>query len=420
MHFARIFLRRLKLRAGRCVFPARCPSFPTCLEARLIRIPPCLFVLSLAIGIAAAPAAAQQYPAEPGNGVADMAGVLDAADADSIRAILSSLRSDPGVEARVLTVQNIARYRTNDASPEAFATAVYNDWKLGYDQAHDGVLVMVSVDDRFARIELGDNAPAHMDARAQAIMDGTMVPRFREGDYSGGVLRGVLAVAEALRGTPTSAAAPQPAGGFGDPPPPFSSHPTFSTGEGDPGGAGGAGVIVLILTGLGAAGISAAAYRRNRKRNCAKCGRQMQRLDEKGDDVYLDSGRQLEEVLGSVDYDVWHCAGCGNHQVLAYGSILSSKQKCPGCGYKTVDVNKTVLERPTYTSQGRERIEKACRHCSWRDDDIVTLPRLQRSSSSSRSFGSFGGGSSGGGWSGGGGGGSSGGSSSGRGASGSW
>ncbi len=388
----------------------------------MIRIPPCLFVLSLAIGVAAAPAAAQQYPAEPGNGVADMAGVLDAADADSIRAILSGLRTDPGVEVRVLTVQNIARYRTGDPSPEAFATAVYNEWKLGYDQAYDGVLVMVSVDDRFARIELGDNAPAHMDARAQSIMDETMVPRFREGDYSDGVLQGVQAVAEALRGTPASAAAPRPAGGFSEPQPAYGAQPAYGTANGGPDGGGAAGAIILTITGLGAAGIGAAAYRRNRKRNCANCGRQMQRLDEKADDVYLDSGRQLEEVLGSVDYDVWHCAGCGNHQVLAYGSILSSKQKCPACDYKTVDVNKTVLERPTYTSQGRERIEKACRHCSWRDEDIVTLPRLQRSSTSSPSFSSSGR-SSGGGWSGGGGGGggsSSGGSSPGRGASGRW
>lgn len=379
----------------------------------MIRILPCLFALAVSIGIAVVPAAAQQYPAEPGSGVADMAGVLEGADADSIRAILAALRSDPGVEVRVLTVQNIARYGTRDASPEAFATAVYNEWKLGYDQAHDGVLVMVSVDDRFARIELGDNAPAHMDARARAIMDETMVPRFRQGDYSAGVLAGVSAVADALRGTPASAAAPQPVGGFSQP------QPAYGAQDEGPDGGGAAGAIILTLTGLGAAGIGAASYRRHRKRNCANCGRQMQRLDEKADDVYLDSGRQLEEVLGSVDYDVWHCAGCGNHQVLAYGSILSSKQKCPGCGYKTVDVNKTVLERPTYTSQGRERIEKRCRHCSWHDEDIVTLPRLQRSSSSGRSFSSSGR-SSGGGWSGGGGGRSSGGSSSGRGASGRW
>lgn len=365
--------------------------------------------------------AAQQYPAEPGDGVADMAGIIEPADADSLRRILASLRTDPGVEVRVLTVKNIARYGTNDPTPEAFATAVYNDWKLGYDQAQDGVLVLVSVEDRFARIELGDNVPAHQDARMQAIMDEQMVPRFRDGDYAAGVMDGVRAIAASFRDPGFATSTPQP-GGYGGPQTAYDARPAYGAPSSGPDGGGAVGVIILTVTALGVAGIGGASYLRHRKRNCANCGLRMRRLEENEDDVYLDSGRRLEEVLGSVDYDVWHCGGCGNHQVLSYGSILSSKQTCASCGYKTVDVTRTVLERPTYDRSGRERVEKDCRHCGWRDEDIVHLPRLTRpSSSSSRSFSSSGGRSSGGGWSGGGGGGgSSGGSSSGRGASGRW
>lgn len=185
----------------------------------MIRIP--VLFPTLAFALAAAPVAAQRYPAEPGSGVADMADIIDPAHADSIRALLTSLRTVPGVEVRVLTVRNIARYGTGDPTPETFATGVYNEWKLGYDQALDGVLVLVSVDDRFSRIELGDNAPSYMDARAQSIMDERMVPRFRDGDYSGGVLDGVTAVARAFRDTASyaSSAAPQPVGGFSQPRP---------------------------------------------------------------------------------------------------------------------------------------------------------------------------------------------------------
>lgn len=385
----------------------------------MIRISPCAVALAFALPLAAAPAAAQQYPAEPGNGVADMADIITPAHADSIRAVLAGLRTAPGVEVRVLTVRNIARYGTADATPEAFATGVYNDWRLGYDQAQDGVLVMVSVDDRFARIELGDNVPAHQDARMQAIMDERMVPRFRDGDYSGGVLEGVTAIARAFRDSTAyaSSPAPQPVGAFSQP------QPAYDYDDGQPDGGGAAGAIILTLAALGAAGIGGASYLRHRKRKCANCGLQMQRLDEKGDDVYLDSGRRMEEVLGSVDYDVWRCDGCGNHQVLPYGTFLSSMQQCPSCRYKTVVVTKQVLESATYTSEGREQVNKRCKHCAWADEDIVTLPRLQRSTSGSRSY-SGSRSSGGGGWSGGGGGGgggrSSGGSSSGRGASGRW
>jgi len=393
----------------------------------MIRITPSFSTLAFVIGIAAVPAAAQQYPAEPGSGVADMAGVLTPTAADSIRVILNGLRADPGVEVRVLTVQNIARYQTGDATPEAFATAVYNDWKLGYGQRQDGVLVMVSVDDRFARIELGDGVPALQDLRMQRIMDERMVPRFRQGSYSGGVLDGVLAIAESFRDSTAYAAVPQPVGGFSDPQTAYGTggyDPAYS----EPGSGGndeGAIAALLGLMGLGAAGAGGAWYLRNRKRNCAECGLPMQKLGETGDDVFLDSGRRLEEVLGSVDYDVWQCTGCSHHTVRPYPTLFSGKKDCPSCGYKTVIVTTTVLERATYDRSGRQRVEKDCRHCSWHDEDVVTLPRLERSSdsssSSSESFSSSGGGSSGGGWSGGGGGGgSSGGSSSGRGASGRW
>jgi uncharacterized protein len=339
--------------------------------------------LPLLAGVLAAAPLAAQYPTEPGNGIADLAGIIEPADADSIRAMLNALRAGPGVEVRVLTVQSIARYDSTAATPEAFATAVYNEWKLGYGQAQDGVLVMVSVDDRFARIELGDGVPAHQEARMQAVMDDRMVPRFREGDYSGGVMEGVQGIVESFRGTGGSAAAPdpyasspQPMGRFSGPQPAYSER-----------SAGGAlGIILLAAAVMGAAWMGAAYYRRNRKRSCADCGRRMRRLDETADDVYLDSGRQLEEVLDVADYDVWHCVACGNHQVLAYGNRLSSRQKCPECGYRTMNVTRTVLKRPTSTLRGRERITKNCRYCAWRDEDVITLPRLERRSSSSRSY----------------------------------
>ncbi|HEX5872721.1 MAG TPA: TPM domain-containing protein [Longimicrobium sp.] len=369
----------------------------------------------LGIALATTALAAQQYPAEPGDGVADMAGIIDAAAADSLRAMLAALRTDVGVEVRVLTVRNIARYGTNDATPEAFATAVYNDWKLGFGQRQDGVLVMVSVEDRFARIELGDGVPAHQDARMQAIMDNDMVPRLRESDFSGGVMAGVRAIAQSFR-DPGYAASPQPVYD------PAYDPPSTGTGGSDEGVvAGVVGLLVLVSAGFGGA-----HYMRHRKRNCAECGRPMQRLDESADDVHLDSGRRLEEVLGSVDYDVWQCTACSHHQVLPYPAMFSGKRDCPGCRYRTVNVETTVIERATYDSSGSERVRKDCRHCGWHDEDIVHLPRLERpteSSSSSRSLSGSGGGSSsssGGGWSGGGGGGGGGGSSSGRGASGRW
>ncbi|HEX6910260.1 MAG TPA: TPM domain-containing protein, partial [Longimicrobium sp.] len=153
-------------------------------------------VLSLALLAAAAPAPAQRYPDEPGDGVADLAGVLSPADEAGIRAVVARMRANPGVELAVLTVQSVGAYGAR--SPEAFATGVYNQWRLGRGQRQDGVLVLLSLDDRFTRIELGDGVPADQDARMRRIVDDVMVPRFRGGDMGGGVHDGVLAVASAF------------------------------------------------------------------------------------------------------------------------------------------------------------------------------------------------------------------------------
>lgn len=382
-------------------------------------------VLSLAaLLIAAAPAAAQ-YPEEPGDGIADLAGVLSSGDAEGIRSALYRMRENPGVEVRVLTVQSVDRYRTGAATPEAFAAGVYNAWKLGYGQAQDGVLVLLSVDDRFTRVELGDGVPAAQDARMRAIVDDVMVPRFRGGDMSGGLRDGVLAIAGAF-GTPAPPAPltpeapdpavdpypqsqPLPAYQLPDPPSP-SSYDTPRNPDVMP---------FVVLLALVAGGLVLVAVVRGARRTCAGCKLEMQALDEQQDDVFLDSGRRLEEVLGSVNYTVWKCPGCGGHEIQRSARWFSGKETCPQCSYKTVNVSTTTLEWPTYDHGGTQRVEKDCAHCHWQDVDTVHLPRKERPapSSSSRSFSSSSSSrSSGGGSSGGGGGGHS----SGRGSSGRW
>jgi uncharacterized protein len=389
-----------------------------------------LLVLAVTVS-AAGPARAQGYPDEPGDGIADLARVLAPADADTIRKVLYALREQPGIEVRLLTVRNVAGFGTGDATPEAFATAVYNEWKLGLGQSRDGVLVLLSVDDRFTRIELGDAAPAHLDAASRAIIDERMVPRFRDGDMSGGLREGVLALAASLAEAPAGQDTGAAAGG----PPyplPVASGVDLPPASAVPQGRTVDPVMVLFIT----LAISLAAFlgflALTRNRKCSQCGSEMQRLDEAADDVHLDSGRRLEEVLGSVNYDVWHCAGCGLHQIQRNSRWFSGRESCPQCSYRTVGVTRTTVEAPTYTSSGSERVEKLCAHCTWKDVDVVILPRKERydddsssggsGRSSFSSSGSWGGGGGGGGSSGGGssGGGSSGGHSSGRGSSGSW
>lgn len=158
---------------------------------------------------------------------------------------------------------------------------------------------------------------------------------------------------------------------------------------------------------------------RSAPRTCSKCSKEMSRLDEAKDDVYLQKGQVMEENLGSVDYDVWFCRNCENTSVESYDAIFTSYEKCGKCSYKTAHVtgSRTVTS-PTYTSTGTGSRDHQCKNCGHAWTTSYTIPMLVRSSSSS-SGGSSGGSSSGGGSSGGG---SSfgGGSSGGGGAGGSW
>jgi uncharacterized protein len=363
------------------------------------RIPRNAAVPLAALLLAVHPAAAQSYPDEPGDGIADLAFVLDPADADSIRSTLYRMREQAGVEVRVLTVQRIAGFGTRDATPEAFATGVYNAWKLGYGQRQDGVLVLLSVDDRFTRIELGDGVPADQDARMRAIVDGVMMPRFRSGDMSGGLRDGVTSIARSFGAAPPMAEAPAepyasaPAEGLYEPySPPL---PARRAPAADPYEAPKTNVLPLVaLLAAVAGGLGVVALVRARPRKCAHCKVEMQRIGEQADDVYLDSGRRLEEVLGSVDYAVWKCARCGEHEIRRSARWFSGMHDCPRCSYRTVRVHRETLEYPTYDSDGRQRVEKDCAHCHWHDEDIVYLPRKERPSESS-SFSSSGSSSSG-------------------------
>lgn len=404
----------------------------------------------LAVLLAVVPLAAQEYPAEPEDGVADLAGIIDPADEKWLRWRIAKLRADPGVEVAVLTVQSIPDFGTSHGTPEAFATAVYNQWQLGLGYSWDGVLVMVSVNDRFARIEVGDRVPISLQSRMQGIMNGWMVPQFRRGEYGGGVMDGVREIEEAFRRASTAAVpVPQP---VYDAPATEQEGYGVSAAEEEGGGVSAAAMLVLAASLAGAALYGAARLRRARpwrtERPCPTCRRPMELLGETADDAFLDAGQRLEEQVNSVDYDIWHCAGCNIHQTLARPGSAGRKLKCVQCGYHTVGITRTVLQRPTYTDEGRQRVLHECGHCRWYAEGLVTMPRKVKSEASNDPSPAHrtdhsppghiwpGGGGWGGGWGGGGGGmgggggrggggggggfGSAGGFSSGGGASGRW
>lgn len=133
----------------------------------------------------------------------DQTGTLGAADLQNLEARLTALEQQHGAQVVVLMVPSTA--------PEdiaAFANRVGNTWKIGRQGVGDGVLVLVAKDDRKMRIEVAKSLEGAIpDIAAARIIDQTMKPRFRDGDFAGGL----NAAVEQLRARIANEALPAPA-----------------------------------------------------------------------------------------------------------------------------------------------------------------------------------------------------------------
>ena len=149
-----------------------------------------------------------------GQFVLDLAGLIAPEDAGEINGIAAAALRENAIPIIVVTIESMDLYGGGGLRIETFATLLYNQWEIGHEEIGDqywnkGVLFLVSRDDRFARIELGDGWDREHDNTARQIMDDHIVPSFKRGQFSAGILRGVealdkMARGEALPGKPIS------------------------------------------------------------------------------------------------------------------------------------------------------------------------------------------------------------------------
>ncbi|MBI4059987.1 MAG: TPM domain-containing protein [Elusimicrobia bacterium] len=150
-------------------------------------------LLSLAL---AGPAAALDVPFMSGR-VNDHAGLLSAAARESLEAELKDFEARTGHQLAVLTLASL-----EGAPLEDFSLQVARTWALGRKGKNDGVLFLVARDDRKLRIEVGHGLEGGIpDALAGRIIHDAITPRFRAGDFEGGIQNGVDAIIAAAQGS---------------------------------------------------------------------------------------------------------------------------------------------------------------------------------------------------------------------------
>ena len=148
-------------------------------------------------------------PVPPPALVSDQTGTLSAPQLAELKARLSAFEQRKGSQVALLIVPS-----TQPEAIEPYALRVVEQWKLGRKKVDDGALLLVAKNDRTVRIEVGYGLEGVLsDAATQRIISEAIVPRFREGDFYGGIngaLERVMRLIDGEALAPSSPQTPQP------------------------------------------------------------------------------------------------------------------------------------------------------------------------------------------------------------------
>ncbi|MBD5219678.1 MAG: TPM domain-containing protein [Bacteroidales bacterium] len=377
-------------------------------------------------------------------------GILTAAAVAELDAGLKYVRRNTSAEAVIVVVDDI-----EGGDIDGFATELFDKWKLGKSDLDNGLLILVAKDLRRGVIRTGYGLEGVLpDITCGRILREVMFPRFRQGDYDGGITAAFSTISQILNDPAnrdeilSREADADFAGGQDEDIDFFSVYLvivatlTFSL------------LLVLIIVyaearkknrheryvelaklkplylaatflGLGIPLVASLPlviilYRlRNAPHKCAQCGTQMKKIDEVHDNEYLNHSQDLEEQIGSVDYDVWLCPNCGETDIEPYVNQSSTYKECQYCHARTAALRQNrIVRRPTTTREGQGVHDYGCLNCGHVTSVPYTIAKVAPAvpivivgGSGGRSGGGFGGGFGGGGFGGGmtGGGGASGG-----------
>ena len=146
---------------------------------------------------------------KPGQLVQDYAGIISDEDNKAIREIQFKTFEQFDTPIVVVTISSKAEFKAEGEGIERVAHELFDRWQIGKriedgKLINQGILLLVSVGDRKARIELGADWGHRWDNRCDEIMQRSIVKRFKKGDYSGGILEGVKKLAAMAESDPDS------------------------------------------------------------------------------------------------------------------------------------------------------------------------------------------------------------------------
>lgn len=381
--------------------------------------------------------------------VSDPDNLIDDASEQEINSILGQAEAQSSAEVFVVALGSVGDVYIKD-----FATSLFNKWGIGKKSKDNGLLILMVEDVGKISFETGYGMEGVFpDAICMRIINNDMIPIMKTGNLGQGMLSGVKAVKKIIDDPKVSQeimadmqkeqemakqdetknllmvlyaylaisllilfVSSRSAGKSSKQADPYEAYRKMSSAK--PG--------YLILTVIFPVTMiffiiwynAKMRSLRRKPRLCPTCSKPMKLMKESQEDAYLSAGQQSEEIVGSVDYDVWVCMDCSERSIVSYGKEFTKYKTCPNCGYKTYAMSSDrILLAPTPISQGEGERVYRCSNCDHIVRKSYIIPMIILAAAGGRRGGGFGGGGFGGG---GFGGGFGGGMSGGGGATGGW
>jgi uncharacterized protein len=161
-------------------------------------------IVALLLGWAAAAFADVAVPPLSGR-VVDQTGTLSSGDVAALTQKLRDFEARKGSQVAVLLVPTTA-----PETIEQYSIRVAEAWKIGRKKVDDGAILVVAKDDHKLRIEVGYGLEGALtDVTARRIIDEIITPKFKAGDFAGGIAAGVDRILGVIDGEPLPKPEPQ-------------------------------------------------------------------------------------------------------------------------------------------------------------------------------------------------------------------
>lgn len=359
--------------------------------------------------------------------VTDPDNILGESATRHIDAMLAQIRDSNTVEAAVVVLPSIGN---NDI--DIFATDLFTHWGIGRSN-DNGLLILTVIDQRRVVFRTGYGIEGVLpDAICKRIIDRYIIPAFRQGDYGGGLEAAVTQVAHIVTAPEASAELTATNDSSANDfsllsvvyfylacsliislllslyingiirrykKSPYEGYKHLSS------MLSLLQIIAIFFPLWGVANLSRCRKKmqafRDMPRTCENCGSMMHKLDEHEDNAFLSPQEDMEEKIGSVDYDVWICDKCHNTDIYRFETPFTRYTECPQCHAKAYSLSRDHIIRPASSiAAGQGEKIYVCSYCKMRKVVPYIIPMIVVAAHNTHR-GGFGGGSIGGGFGGG-------------------